>query len=126
MPDTTVDYSEREFGPKIHGVYAIHRVVQQRSDIALVVLYSSLAAILGGYGLCAYASANCFMDAFALQRHFAAAASGGISFSLSLRVCHFFSGISLHSAFQYKLKFCYRIAKMDEHQLGRLAFRLRR
>ncbi|HZM76918.1 MAG TPA: SDR family NAD(P)-dependent oxidoreductase [Candidatus Limnocylindrales bacterium] len=52
--------------PKLHGIYALDRVLAgQPLDFA--VLFSSIAALLGGLGFGAYAAANAFMDAYARQ-----------------------------------------------------------
>ena len=59
--------SEEQFRAKVHGVYALEKVLATRApDFCL--LFSSNASVLGGLGLVAYSAANQFMDAFALDR----------------------------------------------------------
>ncbi|PID43654.1 MAG: hypothetical protein CSA52_02805 [Gammaproteobacteria bacterium] len=69
LPEMTVEISEREFQPKIDGLLYLEQVLGEyvrsgeiRPDF--VMLFSSLAAILGGYGMTAYTAANRFMDTF--------------------------------------------------------------
>ncbi|WP_228556602.1 type I polyketide synthase [Myxococcus sp. AB025B] len=59
--------SETQFGPKVHGTYALEQVLSRRSA-DFVLLFSSNAAVLGGLGYLTYASSNLFMDAFAQAR----------------------------------------------------------
>jgi phthiocerol/phenolphthiocerol synthesis type-I polyketide synthase E len=51
----------RVLAPKVLGTYVLDRVFQPR----LLVLYSSMAAITGHYGLSDYAGANACLDAYA-------------------------------------------------------------
>lgn len=51
----------RVVSPKIHGTYVLDRVFRP----ALLVLYSSIAAVTGDYGQSDYAGANAFLDAYA-------------------------------------------------------------
>ncbi len=69
LPEMTVEISEREFQPKIDAVLYLEHVLGdyvQSGEIKpdFVMLFSSLAAILGGYGMTAYTAANRFMDTF--------------------------------------------------------------
>ena len=65
LPQLTPDVCEREFAPKLYGVLHLERVIGQLSrKPKFVVLFSSMAAILGGLAMGAYAAANRFMDAF--------------------------------------------------------------
>lgn len=58
----------RQFRPKVDGLVVLEKVLaNRRPDFCL--LTSSLAAVLGGLGLAAYAAANSFMDAFALRHN---------------------------------------------------------
>jgi len=58
---------EQHFRPKAQGLLTIERVFRdQQPDFYL--LFSSLAALLGGLGFVAYAAANSYMDAFAHSR----------------------------------------------------------
>ncbi|MGP4022515.1 SDR family NAD(P)-dependent oxidoreductase [Actinomadura sp. 3N407] len=51
----------RVLAPKVQGTYVLDRVFRPQ----LLVLYSSIAAITGDYGLSDYAGANAVMDAYA-------------------------------------------------------------
>ncbi len=69
LPEMTVEISEREFQPKIDAVLYLEQVLgeyAQSGEIKpdFVMLFSSLASILGGYGMTAYTAANRFMDTF--------------------------------------------------------------
>ena len=59
---------ERQFRPKVDGLFALEQVLASRPpDFCLLV--SSLSSILGGLGYGAYAAANVFMDAFTRARN---------------------------------------------------------
>ena len=58
---------EEQFQAKVQGTMVLERVLRGKS-LDFCLLMSSLAAILGGRGLVAYTTANCFMDAFAQQQ----------------------------------------------------------
>ncbi len=69
LPEITAEITQREFDSKIAGVFNWHQALQEHrartgSGPRFVVLFSSLAAILGGYGMVAYAAANRYMDTF--------------------------------------------------------------
>jgi acyl transferase domain-containing protein/acyl carrier protein len=61
-----IDYfeAEKQFRPKVHGLYILERVLQGR-ELDFCLLQSSLSSVLGGLAFSAYAGANLFMDAFA-------------------------------------------------------------
>ena len=59
--------SELQFHPKVKGLYVLERVLEGK-DVDFCLLFSSNAAVLGGLGFVAYAAANAFMDAFAVDR----------------------------------------------------------
>ncbi|MEM7584082.1 MAG: SDR family oxidoreductase, partial [Acidobacteriota bacterium] len=61
------DACERQFQPKAYGLYVLERVLEG-IDLDFCTLYSSLSAILGGFGYIGYATANLFMDYF-VARH---------------------------------------------------------
>lgn len=70
LRDTTAAFLEAEFEPKVLGSInlkkAIRRVwADQGAAPSFVLTFSSLAAVLGGLGMAAYASANRVMDALA-------------------------------------------------------------
>jgi acyl transferase domain-containing protein len=56
-----------QFQAKIGGTLALEKVLQNR-ELDFVVLFSSLAAVLGGLGMSAYSAANNFMDSFAARQ----------------------------------------------------------
>jgi acyl transferase domain-containing protein len=55
------------FQAKAHGMEVLERVLRGREP-ELVVLFSSLSAVLGGQDFAAYAAANAYLDAFAQAR----------------------------------------------------------
>ncbi len=59
---------QQHFQAKVYGVLALEQALQGRT-LDFCLLFSSLAAILGGLGFAAYAAANRFMDAFAQQQN---------------------------------------------------------
>ncbi|MCA0354199.1 MAG: SDR family oxidoreductase [Chloroflexi bacterium] len=67
VQDSDPAICEQHFQPKVHGLYALERVLGDRS-LDFCVLFSSLSSVLGGLGFSAYVAANSFMDAFA-HRH---------------------------------------------------------
>jgi len=58
---------ERHFEAKAHGALALEQALEGR-PLDFCLLFSSLAAVLGGIGQAAYASSNLFLDAIA-RRH---------------------------------------------------------
>ncbi|PIE44830.1 MAG: hypothetical protein CSA45_05225 [Gammaproteobacteria bacterium] len=69
LPDMTMEISEREFQPKIDALLNLEQALGEcvtTRDITpdFVMLFSSLAAVLGGYGMTAYTAANRYMDTF--------------------------------------------------------------
>jgi amino acid adenylation domain-containing protein len=63
VPDALPEICELQFRPKVEGLAVLAEVLRaERLDFCLVT--SSLASVLGGLGLVAYAAANQFMDAF--------------------------------------------------------------
>jgi len=60
--------SQVQFGPKIHGLYVLEKLLREhRLDFCLLI--SSTAAVLGGVGFAAYSAANLFVDAFAVRQN---------------------------------------------------------
>ncbi len=65
LPDLTPEISAQEFAAKLDGVVHLAQAIGQLSDKPeFVVLFSSMASILGGLAMTAYVAANRFMDAF--------------------------------------------------------------
>jgi iturin family lipopeptide synthetase A len=64
IENITAENCENQLDPKINGVVNLSEVLASRSP-EFVMLFSSLASILGGIGYYAYAAANAFMDCFA-------------------------------------------------------------
>jgi short-subunit dehydrogenase len=70
LAELTDDISQLEFQPKIYGLLNLEEAIRELAETTgkkpeFVVLFSSLASILGGLGMAAYTAANRFMDAFA-------------------------------------------------------------
>ncbi|MFD8385635.1 SDR family NAD(P)-dependent oxidoreductase [Streptomyces sp. NPDC059679] len=59
----TCEDMERVLGPKVAGTLALHRVLGSQG--AFLVLFSSIDAVVGNFGLSDYCGANNFLDAFA-------------------------------------------------------------
>jgi NAD(P)-dependent dehydrogenase (short-subunit alcohol dehydrogenase family)/acyl carrier protein len=59
--------SETQFGPKVHGVYVLEKLLAGR-ELDFCLLFSSNASVLGGLGYSIYAAVNLFMDHFATAR----------------------------------------------------------
>ena len=56
------------FGPKVAGVWNLDDATKEE-NLDFFVIFSSLSGVMGNIGQCDYASANAFMDHFALSRH---------------------------------------------------------
>ncbi|PIE47459.1 MAG: hypothetical protein CSA42_03400 [Gammaproteobacteria bacterium] len=70
LPEIDVDISQKEFEPKVAGLLNISQALKQcikthKVKPDFVMLFSSLASILGGYSMTAYTAANRFMDSYA-------------------------------------------------------------
>ncbi len=65
LTDLPPELSEQEFAPKLYGLLHLEQAIGALPDKPkFVVLFSSMAAILGGLAMTAYVAANRFMDAF--------------------------------------------------------------
>lgn len=58
---------EYNFKTKAEGLFVLAKILQNK-EIDFCCLQSSLSSIIGGLGLGAYAAANCFIDAFAIEQ----------------------------------------------------------
>ncbi|WP_437710906.1 SDR family NAD(P)-dependent oxidoreductase [Sorangium sp. So ce448] len=63
---TGPEHARAHFQAKVQGTRVLERVLSRELDF--VLLCSSLSTILGGIGFAAYAAANHFQDAFAIER----------------------------------------------------------
>jgi acyl transferase domain-containing protein len=68
IKDTTRQLAFAQFAPKVDGLLVLDQLCANR-DLDFCLLLSSLSAVLGGLGLCAYSSANLFMDAYAAREN---------------------------------------------------------
>ncbi|MUL37908.1 type I polyketide synthase [Gloeocapsopsis dulcis] len=59
---------EQQFQPKVYGVLALEKVLENR-ELDFCLLLSSVSSVLGGLGFVAYSAANIFMDAFVHQHN---------------------------------------------------------
>ena len=64
IAETTQAVADSHFDSKIVGLMNVAKAVETH-DVQFCAVFSSISAILGGLGYCAYAAANCFQDAFA-------------------------------------------------------------
>ncbi|HSR94122.1 MAG TPA: type I polyketide synthase, partial [Solirubrobacterales bacterium] len=58
---------ERLFAAKARGAWHLHELTEHL-DLSAFVLFSSISALIGGFGIGAYAAANSFLDALAQRR----------------------------------------------------------
>lgn len=65
--ELTLQDAKRHFKPKCEALYALASALADERQ-AFCLLFSSTASVLPGPGLMGYASANAFMDQFALER----------------------------------------------------------
>ena len=64
MADLTPDAVDRHFRAKIHGTLELAAALEGM-ELDFRTVLSSMSALLGGIGFCAYAAANAFLDRFA-------------------------------------------------------------
>lgn len=63
----TASALRRVYAPKAHGIWNLH-MIAVKSGLGACVLFSSIAALLGGGGQANYAAANCCLDAVSASR----------------------------------------------------------
>ena len=86
LEDATIDsldpgLIERVFAPKVDAAWHLHELTADL-DLSLFVLFSSIAATLGGPGQGNYAAANSFLDALAARRRADGLAGTSIAWGL--------------------------------------------
>lgn len=59
---------EKQFQPKVQGLYVLEKVLQGK-NLDFCILLSSLASVLGLLGLAAYPAAHIFLDTFAYKHN---------------------------------------------------------
>ncbi len=62
ISETSPAECEWQFRPKVRGLYALEAALRGE-DLDFALLFSSVAAVLGGLGFYAYTAANAFLDA---------------------------------------------------------------
>ncbi|MBA3947172.1 MAG: SDR family NAD(P)-dependent oxidoreductase [Herpetosiphonaceae bacterium] len=68
LQTTTREVCEEHFAAKLYGVRVLDKVLGER-PLDFCILISSLAAVLGGLGMAAYAAANLAMDTYTSDRN---------------------------------------------------------
>ena len=68
IQELSIEDCENQFQAKVHGLLVLESILQNR-ELDFCILQSSLATVLGGLGMVAYAAANSFMDAFAAKQN---------------------------------------------------------
>jgi hypothetical protein len=68
LADATPEHVDGHFGAKVRGLMNLTAVVAEEAP-SVVLLTSSLASVLGGLGMAAYAASNAVMDAVAAARN---------------------------------------------------------
>ncbi len=68
VQDTGRKECEWHFQPKVYGTYVLERVLEGHA-LDFCVVFSSLAAVLGGLGFVGYTAANSFLDAFVVRHN---------------------------------------------------------
>lgn len=58
---------ERVFHAKVDAAYSLAAVAEEQTDVASLVLFSSISGTVGGVGQANYSAANAFLDAFATR-----------------------------------------------------------
>ncbi|HWI95919.1 MAG TPA: beta-ketoacyl reductase, partial [Solirubrobacterales bacterium] len=82
---------DRVFAPKVDAAWHLHELTKQ-ADLSAFVLFSSIAATLGGPGQGNYAAANSFLDALAQQRR----SEGRVASSIAWGLWQQASGMTAH------------------------------
>jgi acyl transferase domain-containing protein/acyl carrier protein len=70
----TREMAEQIFDPKVKGALVIAKLFEER-ELDFLVIYSSIASVLGEFGQADYCGANAFLDAFAQARSSSVAAN---------------------------------------------------
>ncbi|PJE06461.1 sulfolipid-1 biosynthesis phthioceranic/hydroxyphthioceranic acid synthase [Mycobacterium sp.] len=63
LPNISDELLERDWAPKVHGAWHLHRATAT-APLDWFCVFSSAAALLGSPGQCAYAAANSWLDGF--------------------------------------------------------------
>lgn len=78
IQETDPQYCTKHFLPKAQGTAALSKMLRDR-ETDFVVLFSSLASVIGGLGMCSYAAANTYLDASAVANNRLAGATRWLS-----------------------------------------------
>lgn len=71
IKDLNIDILNEQWLAKINGTEIISELIRNKKSIDFCLLFSSIASVIGGVGLCAYSAANNYLNHFCEKNSFA-------------------------------------------------------